>query len=167
MNIFFSPRFCSLEEQVFLHRKKRRENNFSFCKHTATYKNFTVKYLFFMIERESEFLAVAHRKMDRVIVFHRLVTKTTSRRHKNWFSSRITSGEIPWRRGGILTEIYGLWQRRRKLPSPFTPSLFFHKLKLHINKTFILLRFLVNKTGDGRKMVKSREKEKFANTFLM
>lgn len=48
-----------------------------------------------MIERESEFLAVAHRKMDRVIVFHRLVTKTTLRRHKNWFSSRITSGEIP------------------------------------------------------------------------
>lgn len=35
-----------------------------------------------MIERESKFLAVAHRKMDRVIVFHRLVTKTTPRRHK-------------------------------------------------------------------------------------
>lgn len=35
---------------------------------------------------------VRRSKTDRVIVFHRLVTKTTLRRHKNWFIFSITSG---------------------------------------------------------------------------
>lgn len=40
---------------------------------------------------------VRRSKTDRVIVFHRLVTKTTLRRHKNWFIFSITSGGRGWR----------------------------------------------------------------------
>lgn len=63
-------------------------------------------------ENSAQLQAIAHRKWIetkyyRVIVFHRLVTKTTPRRHKNWFAPCVTSGEAP-----IVVceapEVYGL-----------------------------------------------------------
>lgn len=146
------------------------EGKYNFaCKDTRTNKNFHGKISIFHERARGASCscsrALAHRKLDRtkyyrVIVFHRLVTKTTPRRRKSWFTPRVTSGEPSLRSKQLSRQ--NLWVVTETTEvSPFC------KLKLHINKLLYYWDFWLIKLGNGgrREARRERKKRDFANTF--